>query len=109
MEIEVGTYKNAQVIALSGDVDMYSSPTLRKTLMQLIGKKATPLLVDFKDVAYIDSSGIATFVEGLKGMRSYGGSFRFVAVPERVMEIFNFSKLDKIFEIYRTIDDALKS
>ncbi len=109
MNIEISEYKQKKIIALSGDVDMYSSPDLREKLMDLVKKKTPALFIDFKKVSYIDSSGIATFVEGLKGMKSYGGRLLFFDVPPRIMEIFNFSKLDKVFEIYGSIEDAFKS
>jgi anti-sigma B factor antagonist len=109
MKIEISEYKGKKIIALSGDVDMYSSPVLRERLMDLVKKKIPILYIDFKKVSYIDSSGIATFVEGLKGMKSYGGRLQFFRVPPRVMEIFNFSKLDKVFEIYGNIEDAFNS
>jgi anti-sigma B factor antagonist len=107
MEIEVKDYQGMKVIALSGEVDMYSSPALREEMMGLINKRVTPLLVDFKRVSYIDSSGIATFVEGLKRMMSYGGRLKMIGLLEEVREIFSFSKLDKVFEIYGSFEDAL--
>jgi len=107
MNIEFVNYKGKKVIALSGDIDMYSSPDLRKELMTLIKKKANSLFIDFTCVSYIDSSGIATFVEGLKHMKSYGGSLRLFCLPDRIVEIFRFSKLDRVFEIYGSIDDAI--
>jgi len=109
MKIEIADNKGIKVIALSGDIDMHSSPELRKELMFCVQKKVTPLFVDFRGVSYIDSSGIATFVEGLKGMMTYGGKLKFVGIPERIMEIFCFAKLDKVFEIYGTINDACNS
>ena len=109
MNIEISDYKRKKIIALSGDVDMYSSPVLREKLMSLVKKKIPALFIDFNKVSYIDSSGIATFVEGLKGMKSYGGRLLFFGVPPSVMEIFNFSKLDKVFEIYGNIEDAFNS
>ncbi len=109
MNIEVKDYNGVKVIAPSGEIDMYSSPALRKELMSLVNKKVPVLFVDFKGVSYIDSSGIATFVEGLKGMMSYGGKLKFHGIPQKIMEIFSFSKLDKVFEIYGSIEDALNS
>jgi anti-sigma B factor antagonist len=109
VKIQIADHKGIKVIELSGDVDMYSSPDLRKEIMSFVQKKITPLCVDFRGVSYIDSSGIATFVEGLKGMMAYGGKLKFIAIPERIMEIFCFAKLDRVFEIYGTIDDAFKS
>jgi len=109
MKIEIVDYKGKKVISLSGDIDMYSSPELREKLLDLIKRKIPALVVDFKSVSYIDSSGIATFVEGLKCMKIYGGRLQFFGIPQGIMEIFSFSKLDKVFEIYGNIDDVLSS
>jgi anti-sigma B factor antagonist len=109
MEIEIVVYKGIKVMELSGEIDMYTSPELRRELMGLLHRKVSPLLVDFKEVSYIDSSGIATFVEGLKGIKTYGGRLKFFSIPDRIVEIFNFSKLDRVFEIYRNLDEAIKS
>jgi anti-sigma B factor antagonist len=78
-------------------------------MMGLINKRVTPLLVDLNGVSYIDSSGIATFVEGLKRMMAYGGRLKLIGLLEGVKEIFNFSKLDRVFEIYGSFEDALHS
>jgi anti-sigma B factor antagonist len=109
MEIEIKDYQGMKVMALSGEIDMYTSPALREEMMGLIDKRVTPLLVDFKGVPYIDSSGVATFVEGLKRMMSYGGRLKLIGLLEGVKEIFSFSKLDKVFEIYGSFEDALRS
>ena len=106
MKIEIVDSKGIKIISVSGDIDMSSSPELRKELMRLVQKRVSPLLVDFKGVSYIDSSGIATFVEGLKSMMAYGGKLKFIGIPEKIMEIFCFAKLDRVFEIYGTIGDA---
>ena len=109
MNIEIVDYKGKQLISLSGDIDMYSSPVLREKLLNLVKRKIPTLCVDFKGVSYIDSSGIATFVEGLKCMKSYGGRLQFFGIPEGIMEIFSFSKLDRVFEIYGNFEDAISS
>lgn len=109
MKIETVDYKGNKVVTVSGDIDMYSSPELRNELMRLINKQVKSLYVDFREVSYIDSSGIATFVEGLKTMKGYGGRLKLIGITEGIMEIFRFSRLDSIFEIYGNMDDALNS
>jgi anti-sigma B factor antagonist len=109
MNIEITDYKGSKVIAPSGDVDMHSSPDLRKELLKQIKEKIGCLIVNFENVSYIDSSGIATFVEGLKSMKTYGGRLKLAGMPDEIMEIFKFSRLDSIFEIYTNIDDAFNS
>jgi anti-sigma B factor antagonist len=107
MEIEIKDYKGVKVITVSGDIDMYSSPALREELIGHINTKISVMLVDFNRVSYIDSSGIATFVEALKHMKTYGGRLRLFGLPGGVKEIFGFSKLDKVFEICGDIEDAI--
>ncbi|GBE06894.1 MAG TPA: anti-sigma factor antagonist [Nitrospirae bacterium] len=109
MKIDIKDYKGSPIITPTGDIDLYSSPELRAELMRLISKKTRALHVDFGNVSYIDSSGIATFVEGLKNMKSYGGRLKLIGLSEAIMEIFRFSKLDKVFEIYGNIDEAFNS
>ena len=108
MEIGITDYKGIKVISVSGDIDMYSSPALREELIGHINMKISVMLVDFNKVTYIDSSGIATFVEVLKHMKTYGGRLCLFGLPGGVKEIFSFSKLDKVFEICLDIEDALE-
>ena len=109
MKIALSDCKGLLVFSLSGEIDMHTSPALRKELMAYVNKKVPVLLVDFEGVVYIDSSGIATFVEALKGMMSYGGRLKLLGIPGNIVEIFTFSKLDKVFEIYRDLEDAVNS
>jgi len=108
VKIETRDYKGSKLMILSGEIDLYSSPILREEMMNLISKKINPLFVDLKHVSYIDSSGIATFVEALKHMISYGGRLKLIGLLEGVREIFKFSKLDRVFEIYGNLEDALR-
>ncbi|NJD55952.1 MAG: STAS domain-containing protein [Nitrospirae bacterium] len=107
MKIEVGDYRGNMVVSLTGEIDMHSSPVLREKLLVLIKDRPQKLIVNFRDVSYIDSSGIATFVEGLKHMKTYNGRLQFSEIPRDILEIFSFSKLDKVFEIYASLDDAV--
>ncbi len=107
MHCEIGEYRGNTVILLSGEIDMHSSPMLREKLLGIIRNKPLRLIINFKDVSYIDSSGIATFVEGLKHVKAYQGRMQFSELPQSILEIFSFSKLDKVFEIYANLDDAI--
>lgn len=99
MELEKKDRKGKKTLLISGEIDMYSSPDLREELVRLIQNKPQVLCIDFRNVSYIDSSGIATFVEGLKEMKAYGGRLQLLNIPPVIMEIFMFSKLDKVFDI----------
>jgi anti-sigma B factor antagonist len=99
MNIKISEDRDRTVITISGEIDMYTSPELREKIMSFVKLRVLDLSIDFQKVSYIDSSGIATFVEGLKCMKKYGGRLRFFNIPAAIMEIFRFSKLDKVFDI----------
>ncbi len=109
MEIKIEDREGVKIMALSGDIDMYTSTEVRRQLLRLVDQRVPVIMGDLADVTYIDSSGIATFVEGLKGMMSYRGRLKFFGVPVGVKEIFNFSKLDKVFDTYGSLEDALRN
>jgi anti-sigma B factor antagonist len=108
MEITTSEQNGVAVVALTGELDMQTSPALRECLMPFVKERRAVVVVDMSRLAYLDSSGIATFVEVLKGMNSYDGSLRMAAVGERIMEVFGFSRLDKVFKIFKSVEDALR-
>ena len=95
------------MISVSGDVDLYTSPDLRKVIAKLAKKKMDPLVVDLRQVDYMDSSGVATLVEGLQLTGHYKGSFRVASLNDGVREVFELARLDKVFDIYDDLDQAL--
>ncbi|MCX8069784.1 MAG: STAS domain-containing protein [Thermodesulfovibrionales bacterium] len=106
MEIKIEDLRDKKIISVVGEIDMHTSPELRKHLLKSVKDKFPIVIVDLKEVSYMDSSGIATLVEALKGMMKYKGSLRLCNLSERVKEIFTFAKLDKVFEIYKDLKDA---
>jgi anti-sigma B factor antagonist len=60
-------------------------------------------------VRYIDSSGIASLVEGLKASREIGSRLILYSLSTTVREVMQLSRLQKIFEIYENEEQALSS
>ncbi len=106
MEIETQDLGNAFLVQVSGEVDMSNSPTVRETLIDLTGQKAGAIVVNLEGVTYMDSSGIATLVEGLQEANAYGGKFRLAALTPKVMQVFELARLTDVFEIFPSVDLA---
>jgi len=87
------------VMTLGGELDMSSSPQVRNNLLPIFRQKVSHIIVDLTDVPYIDSSGIATFVEALQ--LSHKGKVRFslAGACRRVESIFDLAYLKNIFEM----------
>jgi anti-sigma B factor antagonist len=98
------------VLDISGDIDMARSTELRRVLLIEFRESRTPRVVlNMVDVRYIDSSGVASLVEGLKASRDVGSRLLLVGLTPFVQEILRLTRLLTIFEIYDTEEKALES
>jgi anti-sigma B factor antagonist len=98
------------ILDLSGDIDLANSPAMRKALLGEIKEKRTrKVFLNLKNVRYIDSSGIASLVEGLKASRDQGSRLILYGLNKTVREVMQLSRLQKIFEIYEDEEQALAS
>ena len=94
------------VIRLRGEVDLQHSPKLREILQAKIALRLPALLLDFSEVKYIDSSGLATLVEYFQHARAYSGRLALVGMTDRVKSVFDLVRLNEIFEFYPSVAEA---
>jgi anti-sigma B factor antagonist len=95
------------VLPLEGEIDLHVSPAVTASLNAMIEKKPKQLVVDLSRVTYIDSAGLATFIEGMQKVEAYGGKFALAGLQETVRSIFEISRLDQVFQIFPDVDTAL--
>jgi len=107
MEVSSLVADGAVVVAVEGEVDLYASPKLRHEIVHWAQKKTLSLVIDLGGVTYMDSSGIATLVEGLQLTRRYGGKFRIARPGPSIQEVLRFAHLDKIFGIFDSVEEAV--
>ena len=99
----------AAIVALRGEIDLHNSPTVRTALLDLLEeKKPARLVINLAEVPYVDSSAIAVLVESLQKMRKIGGKVYLVEPQPRVQGLLEIARLDSIFIVTATEDDALK-
>jgi anti-sigma B factor antagonist len=95
---------------LSGDIDFASSPVVRDSVLREIRESRTPrVVVNLSQVRYMDSSGVASLVEGLKSSRDLGSRFILVGLTNSTREVLQLSRLIKVFEVYDDEDQAMAS
>jgi len=87
-------------------VDLGTSPNLRRTLFDLLGKKPK-LAVNLRGVRYIDSSGIATLIEVLKSTQRLPMEFILFGLSPAVQDAFRLTHVNRIFRIVETEEQAL--
>ncbi len=107
MECTTKVEGNFSVISLAGEIDLYCSADARKEILQQLSESKS-VVVDLSKVEYIDSSGIASLVEGLQMAKKSNLDFSLAAVSEAAMQVIKLARLDKVFTLYPGINDALK-
>lgn len=111
MNLRVETQKpqdGVAVIALSGEVDVYTSPRVKQEVVDLLNAGTTRLIVDLSGVEYLDSTGLGVLIGGLKRARERDGDLKLVCDNLRILRIFEITGLTKIFDIHRSQADALE-
>lgn len=103
MNFEIIQKDKFTVLVLSGDVDLEFSPIARGEIILCLNNGSN-LFVDLSAVTYIDSSGVASLVEGYQLAKEKSLNFGLVGVSDSAMKVIQLANLDKIFSIYSSID-----
>jgi anti-sigma B factor antagonist len=106
-DIKTEQIDGAYVIALAGEVDLYTAPEFKQQLLDVIAKGGKDVIVDFSDTTFIDSTTLGVLVGGVKRLRTNDGQLSLVCSDRNITKIFEITGLDRVFEIYPTRDDAL--
>ncbi len=106
MELRIDDLPPFKVLRLGGDVDLHSSPKARDAILACL-KGKTPLLVDLSAVSYMDSSGVASLVEGYQLAKKQGLEFGLAAVAPSAMNVLKLARLDKVFPIHASVEERL--
>jgi anti-sigma B factor antagonist len=95
------------VIAVGGEIDVYTAPKLRERLISLVEEGSYQLIVDMESVEFLDSTGLGVLVGGLKRVRAHDGWIDLVCTQSRILRIFRITGLNRVFNIYDSVPDAI--
>ncbi len=95
------------VLPLEGEIDLHVSSEVAESLRSMIAKRPKLVIIDLTKVTYLDSSGLAVLIEGMQKVQEYGGKFALAGVQESVQHIFEIARLDQVFQIFPTVDEAV--
>lgn len=107
MGVKTEMKNDLTVCRIEGEIDINTSPDIKKAFEKLIAKKTPKVVINLTKVTYVDSSGLATLVEILKNMRAYGGRMRLTNMSQKIRSLFEITKLEKLFEIIAEEEEAL--
>jgi len=101
------TVDGRTIVDVTGEVDVYTAPTLREKLSSLVDAGHIDLVVNLTEVRFMDSTGLGLLVGVLKRLRGLDGRLQLVIDSERLLKVFRITALTQVFTIVETVDEAL--
>ena len=98
---------DAYVIALAGEVDLYTAPEFKQELLVVIARGAKHVVIDLSETTFIDSTTLGVLVGGVKRLRTNDGQLSLICSNRNITKIFEITGLDRVFAIYGTRDEAI--
>lgn len=106
MDVSIQDIEPHRVINISGDVDLYNVQELKDVLYGAIDENIQSLVVDMKDIFYMDSSGIGALLGAHKKMKKQGGFFSLANMQKETWEVFRLASLHNFFSIFENTDQT---
>jgi len=108
LKTSVRVLPNATILDLEGEIDIGNSPALRATLFERI-PTTSRLVLNMTAIRYIDSSGIAILVEGLKRARDLKKAFVLFGLGPAVYDVLRLTNLLGVFQVFENEERALEA
>ncbi|MBT8145301.1 MAG: STAS domain-containing protein [Gammaproteobacteria bacterium] len=99
MKHELREETDFHLLVLSGEIDLHHSPALRELILDSL-KDGDALLIDMQQVSYIDSSGIASLVEGFQTAKRTNLDYGLLSISDAVQQVLGITRLDGIFPLF---------
>ena len=96
---------DAAVVRVIGELDLATAPQLREVLADLTGEGTIHVTVELSEMAFIDSTGVATLVSGLKRLHEAGGDMALESPKPSAMKVFEITGLTSVFTISEAASD----
>ena len=110
MKIKQNLKGEIMILSLSGKI--MGGPDFDKfkgEITDLVEGGYKNLILDMSGVPWINSTGLGILITGYHSIKAAEGTMKICNVKERVLSIFYISQLENIFDVYESLDEALKA
>ncbi len=95
------------VVAVRGEIDLFTAPELKKMLADAIENGASQVVVDLSETSFLDSTALGVLIGAVKRLRGRDGALTLVNTDANIAKTFEITGLDQIFTISATRDEAI--
>jgi anti-sigma B factor antagonist len=106
LDITVRQVDGTAVVAVAGEIDVYTSPHLQEQLVQVLRDGKSSIVLDLSEVTFLDSTGLGVLITGLKRCRSADGDLVLVTAQPNVLKVLEITGLNDVFKVHDSVEDA---
>jgi anti-sigma B factor antagonist len=108
MKVDVQTCGDGRtgVVVVHGEIDLSNASRMREALSDHLAQGRCNLLMDLRDVTFIDSTGLGVLIGANKAARSEGGSLRVVCDDARILRLLRITGISKSLSVLATVEEA---
>ena len=109
MKIKIQDHNDVTIVELMGDLDTESTEQLKNTISDLISKNRAGIILEMTNIAFIDSDGLEKLLWARDYCNENTCQLRLAGLDENCSKIMNVTRLDREFDRYIELNDAVKS
>jgi anti-anti-sigma factor len=109
LHIEETTREDVLILTLTGQIAFAEADGIRQKISELAAAGHLKIVLDLKDVFYIDSTGLGALVGGYVTLQNKKGTVKLVNPNKRNAELLLMTQLHTVFEVFDHLDDAINS
>ncbi|HHJ40206.1 MAG: anti-anti-sigma factor [Methylothermaceae bacteria B42] len=108
MKLQIDKQKDWRILRLlEPRLDAHNSGELKDRILKLLENGEKDLIIDLSEVRFIDSSGLGALLSGYKNANLHQGRLVLAGPQPRVRSMFELTRLNQVFDIYASVDEAL--
>jgi len=108
-DITLANGEKATAISLTGSIDATTNQQFEEELTEILTRGVKKIILVLSGIKYINSTGLGTIVKCVDTFREAGGDIKMVAIPTKVIALFEMLGLLALFETYDTLEEAVNS
>ena len=110
MNINIDEQGNVVLLAVNEErLDAHNSGELKTEMLSLFDEGKNNIVIDLKEVRFVDSSGLGSLVSGFKNASARNGNLKLCGLQPQVKSMFELTRLHRVFEIFPNAEEAIAS
>ncbi len=107
IETSLRQREGVPILDVVGEIDIYTTPQFKEAVSAVIDGNESAIVINMAHVTYMDSSGFGTLLSATKRLRPVDGALYLAACNDAIQRMLQITRLNTIFGVYETEDEAL--